>query len=167
MVMGNLQTFSPSNQCQIEVANWFAMSLAKEQSSVLEWATGPKIFPSAGWHINTPNNTTLLSQCYNQLVPRTADYENFSVLGLIITLVLCGLIVLIGPTIDTVVSWLHRKSTYMREQWEAENTLALHMAAYPSLGLWRDDEEGAPPSCVILNSSTTAIQLRDRETEEE
>jgi hypothetical protein len=101
-------------------------------------------------------------------VPRTSEYENFSILGLIITILLCGIIVIVGLTVDTAVGWLRRgKSRFMRDQWEVEDTLALHKAAYLGLGLWRDDEDGMPPSSVLLNPSSQAIPLRAGEAEEE
>lgn len=168
MAYQNVQLYIPPNQWQIEVSTWFATSLAKEQSLAVEWAAGPKNLPAGGWHILTPTQTLQLAQCYNQLVRRTSEYENFSILGLIITILLCGIIVIVGLTVDTAVGWLRRgKSRFMRDQWEVEDTLALHKAAYLGLDLWRDDEDGMPPSSVLLNPSSQAIPLRAGEAEEE
>ncbi|KAJ5153401.1 uncharacterized protein N7482_009879 [Penicillium canariense] len=145
MAYQNIQTYIPPNQWQIEVSTWFATSLAKDQSQIVEWAAGPKNLPSGGWHITKPQNKYAQSQCNNQLVPRASGYENFSILGLAVTLMLCGIIVIIGLTIDTVVGWLRRgKSRYMRDQWEMEETLALQKAAYVGMDLWREDEEAIP-----------------------
>jgi hypothetical protein len=87
-----------------------------------------------------------------------SGYENFSILGLALTLVICGLIVIIGLSVDTVVGWLRcGKTRYKRDQWVVEETLALHKAAYTNLGLWRDNGEEMPPSSILLSHSAPSL----------
>jgi hypothetical protein len=151
MTYQNIQTHLPPNQWQIEVSTWFATSLAKEQTAVIEWATTPKNLPSTGWHHTAPTLSLLRSQCYSQLVSRGAGYQNFSILGLIITVVFCGVIVILGLTIDMVVGWLLREnSRYKQVQWGLEETLALYKAAFQSHGLWQDGPERMKPSSASL-----------------
>jgi hypothetical protein len=89
-----------------------------------------------------------------------SGYENFSLLGLALTPIVCGLIVIIGLTVDTVVGWLRRgKTVYKRDQWAVEETLALHKAAYTNLGLWRDNAEEMPSSSILLTNSAQSIPL--------
>ncbi|KAJ5726657.1 uncharacterized protein N7483_008014 [Penicillium malachiteum] len=144
----------PQNQWQIEVSTWFATSLAKQQTAVLEWATTPKNLPSSGWHHTPPTISFLRSQCHSQLVLRGANYENFSVLGLSITVALCGVIVILGLIIDTVVGWLRpSNSKYMRDQWEVEETLSLHEAAFQKMRLWSIGPDRMVPSSALLDST--------------
>ncbi|GFF34148.1 hypothetical protein IFM46972_04136 [Aspergillus udagawae] len=162
MAYMNLNSYLPPNQWQIEVSTWFATSLAKEQAWVFEWATAPKNLPpntlGYGWNVSAPINAAARSACRNQLMNNASGYENFSILGLALTLVICGLIVIIGLTVDTVVGWLRLgKTRYKRDQWGVEETLALHKAAYINQGLWRDNGEKMPPSSVLLNHSDSSV----------
>jgi hypothetical protein len=162
MAYMNLNSYLPPNQWQIEVSTWFATSLAKEQAWAFEWATAPKNLPpntlGYGWNVSAPINAAARSACRNQLMNNASGYENFSILGLALTLVICGLIVIIGLTVDTVVGWLRLgKTRYKRDQWGVEETLALHKAAYINLGLWRDNGEEMPPSSILLNHSASSV----------
>ncbi|PYH79582.1 hypothetical protein BO82DRAFT_385077 [Aspergillus uvarum CBS 121591] len=145
----NIQFYIPPTQWQTEVTTWFATSLAKEQAWAVEWATAPKNFPatslldqsSVGWNVTAPLSSYARVQCTNQLVHNAAGYANFSVLGLALTVGVCGLIILVGLSVDSVVGWLRGNGRwrYMREQWAVEETLNLHRAAYMGLGA----EDGA------------------------
>ncbi|GFF64340.1 hypothetical protein IFM47457_06188 [Aspergillus lentulus] len=164
MVYLNLNSYIPPNQWQIEVWTWFATSLAKEQAWAFEWATEPKNLPAEslgqGWNVTPPINEAARYACRNQLMNNASGYENFSILGLALALIVCGLIVIFGLTVDAVVGWLRRgKTVYKRDQWAVEETLALHKAAYTNLGLWRDNGEEMPSSSILLSNSTQAIPL--------
>lgn len=77
---------------------------------------------------------------------------NFSVLGLTIILALGGLIIVIGMSIDTIVGLLRtRTRRYKKEQWDAEETLELHRAAYAGLGYGIEGE--MPPSTIFSRGS--------------
>ncbi|KAE8349837.1 hypothetical protein BDV28DRAFT_52778 [Aspergillus coremiiformis] len=151
----------PPNQWQIEVSTWFALSLAKEQAWAVEWATEPQNFPpredgqNLTWDYSPPTTVAAEQQCRNQLVHNSGDYKSLSLLGMGLILALGGVIILLGLGLDIAVGWVQRgKWAHLREQWQTEETLGLHQAAYRALGVeteWTDD---APPSSVFRTLST-------------
>jgi hypothetical protein len=166
-VMSNVQQYSPVNQWQVEAATWFATCLAKEQFWAIEWATQPRNFPAPvpgedpGWTYTPATTDTALAQCRNQLMRSnlSSGYQSFSVLGLGLILVIGVIIILVALLVDSIAGscCTHSRfdsSRYKREQWEAEETLALHRAAYAGLGIWREGRYGAmPPSSALLYSA--------------
>lgn len=160
MAYENIQYYLPPTQWQSEVSIWFSTALAKDQAWAVEWATAPKNLPNdlldhaAGWKRMIPTNPIQRSACFNQLVKLESGYQNFSILGLALTVAICGLLTIVGLFIDTLVGWLRREKTrYMRDQWAVEETLALHKVAYTTLGLWRENEETMPPSSALLHQA--------------
>ncbi|KAL5363435.1 hypothetical protein BJX96DRAFT_167478 [Aspergillus floccosus] len=160
MAYESMQYYLPPTQWQNEVSIWFSTALAKEQAWAVEWATAPKNLPnqlldqSAGWKSKIPTDPIQRSGCFNQLVPLGPGYQNYSILGLALTVAICGLLTVVGLVIDTLVGWLRReKARFMRDQWAVEETLALHKVAYRTLGLWRENDEAMPPSSVLLHQA--------------
>ncbi|KAE8383096.1 hypothetical protein BDV26DRAFT_287882 [Aspergillus bertholletiae] len=158
-----LQYSVPPNQWQIEVSNWFALSLAKEQAWAIEWATEPQNLepPTEGdespWEYSLPTTPAAKSQCRNQLIHNVGDYKSLSILGMGLILALGGVIIILGLFLDTAVGLLQRgRWAHLREQWQTEETLGLHRAAYQALGVSTDWSDEVPPSSVFqgLNSST-------------
>lgn len=83
----------------------------------------------------------------------SGQYQNFSILGMALIIAIGGSIILIGLTIDTVVGWTRSaESRYKSDQWEREDSLSLHKAAYLGFGLWRDDGFHLPPSTALIVS---------------
>ncbi|TID15568.1 hypothetical protein E6O75_ATG07896 [Venturia nashicola] len=153
---GNIQQSLPNNQWHKEVSLWFSTSLAKEQAWAVEWATAPKNVDTSKGPVETRPFLTKESkaQCLTQLVRSTGGHVNFSVLGLIIILALGGLIIIVGSSIDTLVGWMRTRSArYKRDQWELEETLELHRAAYEALSFGTEGE--LPPSTIF--SKKTAL----------
>ncbi|RAQ41928.1 hypothetical protein AFGD_001158 [Aspergillus flavus] len=146
----------PANQWQIEVSNWFALSLAKAQAWPIEWATEPQNFdaPKKGedspWQYSPPTTPEAEAQCRNQLVHNSGDYKSLSVLGMGLILALGGVIIILGLFLDSCVGMLQRgKRAYLREQWQTEETLGLHGAAYRALGISTNWGDEVLPSSVF------------------
>jgi len=66
----------PIDQWHIEVANWFAISLAKLQELVLEFAGGPSD-PELLAYVQYPTGPEIAKLCYNQLLQLPSGYTNF------------------------------------------------------------------------------------------
>jgi len=166
-----VQQTSLPNQWQIEVSNWFSTGLAKEQFWAVEWATQPRNFPDTpisqdpGWKYTPPSNATQLNQCKNQMMQLSSstEHQSFSILGLSVIFVVGSAIIIVSLTVESVVGWFHDRfdgwGRYKKEQWEAEETLALHQAAYTGLGLWRDDEQDMPPSSALIPAEMLGEEL--------
>src|SRR5436190_11255986 len=70
-----------------EVSIWFAISLARLQASVVEWAVGPKyLVPGSGIQVKSTLLFIEKIMCRNQLVRNTGPYQSFSVLGVALIL---------------------------------------------------------------------------------
>ncbi|KAF2192030.1 hypothetical protein K469DRAFT_696089 [Zopfia rhizophila CBS 207.26] len=152
----------PKTQWQHEVSIWFQTCLAKEQSWAVEWATAPRNLQAtlagdgAALNVTPPINDEGRQQCSQQMVHGNGAHQSFSVLGLALTLALGGIIILTGLAIDVVVGRLRPQSTrYKKEQWDVEEVLALHKAAYAGRGLWDDNQDSSRlhPSTILLRQS--------------
>jgi hypothetical protein len=151
------------------VSLWFSTSLAKEQSWAVEWATAPKNIESNldGTPLivvtNTPTTAAGLKQCEQQMIHDSGFHQSFSVLGMCLILALGGLIIILGMSLDAIVGRLRpAKTRYMSEQWDLEETLALHRAAYVGFGHWDEHlSKDLPPSVIFARKSSLS---RDEET---
>ncbi|KAH9204414.1 hypothetical protein DL95DRAFT_496441 [Leptodontidium sp. 2 PMI_412] len=151
----------PSNQWQKEVSIWFSTCLAKDQAWAEEWSTMPRNLPiqlnqkNSPFDSNYPTDATLRIQCSNQLVRDAGRHQNFSVLGIGLILGLGGLIIVVGLTIDVAVGFLRpQKSRFRKDEWEMEEVLALHIAAYAGLGLWDDSSTNELPPSTVFKKET-------------
>jgi hypothetical protein len=81
----------PVDQWRIEVDNWFAVSLAKLQQGILEFAAGPSD-PEVVPFVHFPEDTDTARMCYNQLVQLPSGYVNFD-FGAILVVTLVGVFV--------------------------------------------------------------------------
>ncbi|KAF8855323.1 hypothetical protein BDZ45DRAFT_506545 [Acephala macrosclerotiorum] len=98
----------PSNQWQIEMRGWFAVSLASLQQALMERATGPANIIEYGGSIIVPQENDPYSKavCQRQMIRNVAGYQNFSTLGVVIILVIGMALVVLGLAIDDVVGWI-------------------------------------------------------------
>jgi hypothetical protein len=96
------------------------------------------------------------------MVRDRGGYQSFSVLGMAVILAIGSLIIFVGLIVDTVVGWLRpQKSMFMKEQWELEDTLALHRAAYTAHG--HDLAEGKlPPSTIFVRGVATTSENEEQ-----
>ncbi|OJJ50131.1 hypothetical protein ASPZODRAFT_59289 [Penicilliopsis zonata CBS 506.65] len=162
----NLLYYLPPDQWEIEVTRWFATSLALEQAWSVEWATSPTNFdysPSAtvdvGWEYSPPTNAVQRKLCRNQLIRSSDTHISLSILGMAVILIVGGIIIIIGFSIDTVVGWFQRgHSRYRREQWLAEETLELHGVAYRVAGFPLDAGGEFPPSSTLGSAAPGVVE---------
>ncbi|KAL9619149.1 MAG: hypothetical protein Q9160_006239 [Pyrenula sp. 1 TL-2023] len=141
-VYGALQGPLPDNQWQIEVENWHNIFKATLQGSAVESAVGPsdpgtlKYF----WHPATSEQRQQF--CKNQKIHSTA-HTNFSVLQLSIVLILGGLIIIIGLTLEDLVFWIDKRRKvvkHSRLEWSTNDVLQTQRLAHEELGIgpWKE-----------------------------
>jgi hypothetical protein len=127
--MKNVGPPMPPNQWQKEVTAWFQISLAKEQMWAVEFATGPRNLRNSLTGVTAKvkpveypwDKKTML--CGQQIVHDNGSHQNFSGLGLALTLVLGGLIVVAGLSAEFVGKLFLSKSA--QEQWSENEILQL------------------------------------------
>ena len=152
----------PSNQWQKEVNGWFQTALAKEQTWALEFATGPRNLQTS------PSGRTIgittvpsvwdneTSLCDQQMIRDNGSHQSFSVLGLALTLLLGGLIIVAGLTVDTVIGWLFMPK-YKQQQWSEDEVLALLKRTMST------DQSGSTPfeKAEITDKSGHAVDVQE------
>jgi hypothetical protein len=142
------QVALPNNQWTIEASGWFATVLARLQQAVVEYATGATGLPPGGKIISqgTIYDTAL---CHSQKVEAPSGYQNFSVLGIAIIVIISFVIILVGLTVDSVVGWCQKrwkKNAYGRLAWTLDEKLQLQRMAYEGAGwnFWKHRESTVP-----------------------
>ncbi|KAH7053229.1 hypothetical protein B0J12DRAFT_622697 [Macrophomina phaseolina] len=153
-----LQGALEDNQWQLEAEHWHATSLAAMQGVMKEVAAGPSDSTVEKW-LARPNTTQEHHLCSSQVCGLTrrciwepeltvtaqqkiinGEYFNFSVLGLVTTIVLGGSITFISYTIAPVSAYVQRRlgetrGAYARLEWSANGTLQLQRMAHEELGM--------------------------------
>lgn len=123
----------PSDQWQQEVLSWESITLANGQRMAVEAVAGPSD-PSVQQYVQK-NATGYF--CVDQKIRSTA-YTCFSVLGLTITLVLGGLIIMVSYFVEPFCALFKRRRknyTYKRLEWVTNETLQLQGMVHEELGL--------------------------------
>lgn len=126
----------PNDQWMIEVSSWFAVSMARLQQSVIQYATGPPYLPDGAILIK-PANEAERHMCKSQRVRSPGGTMSFSVLGVAIILVVGSILILISLFLDTIVGYFRRAfglDEYKRLQWAMDNKFQLHRLAYEEAG---------------------------------
>lgn len=132
---GSVQGSIPSNQWIIDVEGWAAISLARIQRNVLEYASGPsdrRLLP----YLNTPNDTVEHDLCHN-IKARTRRVENFSVLAIALIFSLGALITIINFGLDFLIGLVQSKrnaADYRRLAWKTNGLLQLQRLAHEEMG---------------------------------
>ncbi|KAL9114280.1 MAG: hypothetical protein Q9227_001702 [Pyrenula ochraceoflavens] len=132
---GGVQSPIGPNQWQREIQHWQNTAIAKLQKIVVEFATGPSD-ASVQQYVEEPSNKAAQNICENQKV-RSASHTSFSVLGLCITLIIGGTIVLLEMTIEHLTRLFQRRSgttDYHRLEWTANETLQIQRMAHEGIG---------------------------------
>lgn len=157
------QLYLPSNQWQVEVSGWFEDSLARLQFAVQEYATGPSTL-TEGSRLNQPWDQSTAtawnvsdslaapsyrSQCYSQLTRDTQGTMSFSVVGLIITFTIGGVILILSVCFETLVGLVQRLfhiGEYHRLAWILDSNLQVQRMLYESkgLGTWDGHTDSVP-----------------------
>lgn len=140
-VSETIQISLPSNQWTIEVSSWFATTLASLQRYPVDYASGPSdVDTAAGGEILMDHNTIDESLCNNQKVHANGGYQNFSMLGLCIIIVIGAIIMTLSFVIETVTGFIQRRlrrGNERRVQWIMDSNLQLQRMLYESAGYGR------------------------------
>jgi len=144
------QAALPNNQWQIEADGWFAVSLAGLQQALVERAFGPTDVTNSGGTIVYPTTDYGKALCNRQMIRGVSGYQNFSVLGVAIILVIGGTLVFLGLVIDDIVGFVQKifGQHYGRLAWTSDGYLQLQRLAYEGAGFgdWERCADDVPHS---------------------
>lgn len=113
----------PNNQWTIEVTNWFAISMAKLQQQVIDFATGPSSVKNDLDFVPGPPNA-----CGRQKIHNRAGYISFSMFGILIILGIGGTLILTSFILEPLVGYFRQRFNwrdYKRIQWDRDELLEL------------------------------------------
>jgi hypothetical protein len=127
----------PDNQWTIEATWWFKNRLAGLQYSLVDFASGPNVDPALGGVILNDGSSETQYLCNNQKILSNGDYQNFSVLGLVIVFGVGGFIIILSLILPSLVGRFQSTSRayeYKKLQWESEQYLELYRKPHDSVG---------------------------------
>lgn len=138
----------PDNQWMIEVSSWFAVSMAKLQQSVVQYATGPPHL-ATGSHLFRPTDPINVAMCGSQKVRNSFNTISFSLLGVAIILIVGTMLILTNLILDLVVGWIQSRwniGNYRHLQWISDDKLQLQRMAYEEAGIgtWSGTTSAVP-----------------------
>lgn len=140
--------------------------LAQDQGTFVRTATGPFDPAVAPW-FRGPANKTEETLCRSQKILST-EYASFSILGIVLTLVIGGLIVIVSMTLESFLAWFARRfdgqMSYAQLEWCTNETLQLQRLVQEELGMgtW----SGATKTVPVTKQPDQALgglDLRDRD----
>ncbi|KAK6829651.1 hypothetical protein PG987_010235 [Apiospora arundinis] len=123
------------NQWQLDVTKWWNIMLAGFQAKFVDTAEGNANAPFQP-STHKPQNEWEWNLCRNQKI-RSAQYANFSVLGLVLTYSLGALLILVSFGVEPVLDLLQKRGRYSQYaylEWQGETALQLHRVAQDQLG---------------------------------
>ena len=135
------------DQWRIEVENWFAISLAKLQKGVLEFAAGP-LDPEIAPYVQFPTDTDTARLCYNQLVQLPPGYVNFD-FGAILVVTFVGILFFaVGMLFERAAKWYITKRRGERglKEWREDGQFQLLKRMYEAQNItgWVNPEDEIP-----------------------
>lgn len=156
--MGSIyQVGLPNNQWTIEIAYWFAISMAKLQQKVVDFATGPLYIDKNLQFVQGRPNS-----CGRQKIRNKAGYISFSVFGIFIIVGIGGILIFISLVLDSVVGYFRISfdwKDYKRLQWISDEQLELQRLAYPDGVEGQENSEGnAVAETRTLNQSELSCE---------
>lgn len=126
----------PNNQWMIEVSSWMAVSMARLQQSVVEYAAGPSIMPP-GSQIISDNSPEGIAACRGQKIRSSTGIISFSMLGIAIILIVGWIFIVTSLVMSTVVKFLRRtfrKGEHKPLHWVLDDTFQMQRLAYEEAG---------------------------------
>lgn len=135
----------PVDQWRVEVSNWFAVSLAKLQEGIVEFAGGPTD-PELVQYVKFPVDTDTASLCYNQLVQLPPGYTNFDFGALMAVTVLGFAIVVLGLSFESIAEWWHKRRVGRVTGWLEDGQFHLLKRMYEKQGVggWEQLDDDFP-----------------------
>jgi hypothetical protein len=129
----------PPNQWILEASNWFSITLANLQNSIVNTATGPSGTNAQYTYGLSSNDTGLAYFCRNQIVQRQG-YTNFSLLAIGTIFFIGGGIIVVSMFLESLVGWLqirfgHGLGRYRQVRWQLDPALQLQRMAFEETGL--------------------------------
>lgn len=132
----------PDNQWQVEVASWFAVSMARLQRSAVEFAAPSlsKTAYPAGSYLQEPEGISR-AMCYSQKVGLVSDTISFSVLGLVIIFAVGLAAILLYLILEPLVAWFQRKTNsgggggYRRVRWVLDDKMQVQRMMFEEAGM--------------------------------
>lgn len=129
----------PDNQWQVEVASWFAVSMARLQRSAVEFAapSPSKTAYPVGSYLQEPEGISR-AMCYSQKVGLVSDTISFSVLGLVIIFAVGVAVILLYLILEPLVAWFQRKTNaggYRRVRWVMGDKMQVQRMMFEEAGM--------------------------------
>ena len=125
----------PNTQWMTEVNTWFAVSMAKLQQKIIEYAAGPGSIPD-GLYV-APPLPIQEKMCKTQVVRSFNGTTSFSVLGLAIILIVGSLLISISLVLPLLVGALRHVFKWKKHkglQWKIDSKLQMQRLAYEEAG---------------------------------
>lgn len=161
-----LQGPIPENQWQRDVEHWMSSILVSDQAAFVRTATGPFDPAVAPW-FRAPANRTEQAMCRSQKILST-EYASFSILGIALTLVIGGLIIVVSMTLESFLAWFarrfHGQMSYAQLEWCTNETLQLQRLVQEELGMgaWVGATK-AVPTTMQPDQPLGLLDLSDRD----
>ncbi|EXJ72608.1 uncharacterized protein A1O5_03754 [Cladophialophora psammophila CBS 110553] len=146
------QVTLPDDQWQVEVSNWFAVSLARLQHALFEYAAPSvaKVDMPVGTYLQVPFDELSRAMCRSQKVSLSGDTVSFSVLGVIIILAVGGAIALLYLLMEPVVGWVQTRlqwGEFRRVRWVMDDKMQVQRMAFEGAGMggaWTNLDRSVP-----------------------
>ncbi|OQN99262.1 hypothetical protein B0A48_15111 [Cryoendolithus antarcticus] len=147
-LLGSIQPSLPDNQYELELMNWFNISLARLQQGVVEYASGPSQLGTTG-RVYVDNSLIERALCHSQKIRSPKGYYNFSVFGVGIIVVAGLLLIILGLCLDAIVGGIKRyigRGEYSSMAWALDQELQLQRMAYEGHGWpgWDHNDDSIP-----------------------
>ena len=158
----NFQTQIPVTQWMLEVSSWYAVSMAKLQQKILQYATGPAYIPE-GYDLVAPMNKYEEQICKNQKIRSSTGTISFSVLGVGIILLVGSLLVVTQLLLESIMGFIRAKmhwKEYKSLQWAVDDKLQMQRLAYEESGQgqWSGGADSVP---VIWNNDKIGVPMNN------
>jgi hypothetical protein len=149
----------PVNQWRVEVENWFAVSLAKLQQGILEFAGGP-LDPEIVPYVQFPVETDTARLCYNQLVQLPSGYVNFDFGAILVATFIGIFFFVVGMVFEWVAERCIQKWGRGRglKEWVEDGQFQLLKRIYAAQNIsgWENVEDDFPITMADLQPGAQA-----------
>ncbi|KAF2664606.1 hypothetical protein BT63DRAFT_443666 [Microthyrium microscopicum] len=144
----------PTNQWQTEVEYWFQLYLATIQGNGVQTATIKSAVPALSFMYWSPNGTEEMSACGSQKIT-SESFRNFDLVGLILTFVLGGVLILVSFVVPAVVGRASKNGEFAALEWNLNDPLNLHRIAHGTIGSGQWTTAGG--SCPVTEHELGAM----------